>query len=419
MIDIESQIMFQKLTQLPPDHRIADMKKRLEVALLLVFGSSLLAQAPPTRARGGRGGSATPPAYEVRSDRTVTFRLGAPEASTVQVSGDFGAAAAMTKDQDGMWTATIGPLRPAIYNYTFTVNGVRVLDPANPWTGTADRTPGSSLFEVKADSPALYDPQPVPHGSLHVHYYNSKKFGGALRMLYVYTPPGYETSSVRYPSLYLMHGAGGNESSWVIQGRANIILDNLIAQGTAKPMIVVMPYGRPNESTTLNPFASDPDPLPSDPAAALSRAFFLGAAVFPNDAVEDVVPYIDKNYRTASGADNRAIAGMSMGGNQTLAIGLNNLDAFHYLGAFSAVIFNPTIEKDYALAFADVAATNKKLKVFYVYCGDADMLFASNKSFHELLDQKKIKHTFVESKEGHVWRNWRDYLVDFAPRLFR
>jgi enterochelin esterase-like enzyme len=334
------------------------------------------------------------------------FRLRAPEATAVQVTGDFGAATPMTKGEDGTWTATVGPLRPAIYNYAFTVNGVRALDPANPWTGTADRTPGASQFEVKAEAPAPYDPQAVPHGTLHINYYNSKKFGGALRMVYVYTPSGYETSSTRYPTLYLMHGAGGNESSWVTGGRANIILDNLIAQRKARPMIVVMPYGRPNESTTLNPAATAPPAAPGTP-------------VFPNDVVEDVVPYIDKTYRTASGADNRAIAGLSMGGNQTLHIGLNNLDTFHYIGAFSPVIFNETAEKDHAPAFADMAATNKKLKVFYIYCGDADTLFASNKSFHELLDQKKLKHTFVETKEGHVWRNWRDYLADFAPRLFR
>jgi enterochelin esterase-like enzyme len=388
------------------------MKKSLSLILLFAFSSSLLAQAPPAQGRGGRGGrgggGAAPavPAYAVQSDRTVTFRLRAPEATVVQVTGDFGDATAMTKGADGTWTATVGPLRPAIYNYAFTVNGVRVLDPANPWTGSADRTPGSSQFEVRADGPTPYDPQSVPRGALHINYYNSKKFGGVLRMIYVYTPPGYETSSTRYPSLYLMHGAGGSESSWVTAGRANIILDNLIAQGKARPMIVVMPYGRPTESTTLNPLASAP------PAAE-------GGPVFPNDVVEDVVPYIDKNYRTASGADNRAIAGLSMGGNQTLSIGLNNLDTFHYIGAFSPVIFNQTVEKDHAPAFADVAVTNKKLKTFYIYCGDADTLFASNKSFHELLDQKKIKHSFIQTEEGHVWRNWRDYLADFAPRLFR
>jgi len=382
------------------------MKKTLLFALLLVCCLSVFGQAPPARGRGGAGNAPAGPAYEVRPDATVMFRLRAPEATAVQVTGDFGDATPMTKGQDGFWTAAVGPLRPAIYNYAFTVNGVRTLDPANPWTGTADRTPGASQFEVKAAAPATYDVQATSHGALHIHYYNSKKFGGALRMVYVYTPPGYETSSTRYPTLYLMHGAGGNESSWVTGGRANLILDNLIAQGKARPMIVVMPYGRAGQSTTIGP------PAPASPAET-------NAPVFPNDVVEDVVPFIDKTYRTGSGADNRAIAGLSMGGNQTLNIGLNNLDTFHYIGAFSPVIFNQTAERDHAPAFADVAATNKKLKVFYVYCGDTDTLFASNKSFHELLDQKKIRHNFVETKEGHVWRNWRDYLADFAPRLFR
>jgi enterochelin esterase-like enzyme len=386
--------------------KIRAMKKTLLLILVFAFSSSLGAQG----ARGGR--FLVAPAYAVQADRTVTFTLRAPEATAVQVTGDFGNATAMIKGADGTWSATVGPLRPAIYNYAFIVNGVRTLDPGNPWTGAADRTPGISQFEVKADGPAPYDPQSVPHGALHINYYNSKTFGGALRMVYVYTPPGYEVSSARYPSLYLMHGAGDTESGWVTKGRANIILDNLIAQGQVRPMIVVMPYGCPGEPTTLSPLAS----APAAGQACGSAPVF---PVFPNDVVEDVVPYIDKTYRTASGADNRAIAGLSMGGNQSLYIGLNHLDTFHYIGAFSAVIFNPTEEKDHAPAFADVAATNKKLKVFYIYCGDADMLFASNKSFHELLDQKKVKHTFVETKEGHVWRNWRDYLADFAPRLFR
>jgi enterochelin esterase family protein len=225
--------------------------------------------------RGGRGGAQATLAYEVRADRTVTFRLRAPEATAVQVTGDFGESAVMTKGDDGTWTTTVGPLRPAIHNYAFTVNGVRALDPANPWTGSADRTPGASQFEVKGDAPALYDLQPVPRGALHVNYYASKKFGGAPRSVYVYTPPGYETSSTRYPVLYLMHGAGGNESSWVTAGRANVILDNLIAQSKARPMIVVMPYGRPGASTSLGPAAPAPSAAPGGPT-------------FPNDVVEDV-----------------------------------------------------------------------------------------------------------------------------------
>jgi enterochelin esterase family protein len=311
----------------------------------------------------------------------------------------------MTKGTDGLWTASVGPLRPAIYNYNFTVNGVRVLDPANPWLGTADRNPGSALMTVPGDAPMPWDPQNVAHGTVHINYYNSKSYGNALRMVYVYTPPGYETSNARYPALYLMHGAGGNESSWVTAGRANIILDNLIAQGKAKPMVVVMPYGRAGESTMLNPFAPPPTAE--------------GTIMFPNDMVADVVPFAEKAYRLTANADNRAIAGLSMGGNQTLQIGLNHLDIFHAIGAFSPVIRNAQAEQDHPTAFADVAATNKKLKLFYIYCGVDDTLFASNKSFHELLDQKQIKHVFIETKEAHVWRNWRDYLADFTPRLFR
>ena len=356
----------------------------------------------------GKGKAAPAPqlGYEVRADRTVVFRLRAPDASVVQVTGDYAdGATAMIKGADGVWSATVGPLRPALYNYAFTVNGARVLDPVSPMIGTADRNPGSSLFEVKGDAPAPWDAQNVPHGTVHVNYYNSKKFGGALRMVYVYTPPGYEASTARYPAMYLMHGAGGSESAWFTAGRANIILDNLIAQGKAKPMIVVMPYGRAGISTTL-------DPSPAAPAAA-------GAPTFPQDVVEEVIPFVEKLYRITANADSRAIAGLSMGGNQTLQVGLTHLDTFHYIGAFSPVIFNASVDQDHAPAFADVAATNKKLKLFRIYIGDTDTLLESNKSYHALLDQRGVKHTFTLTKEGHVWRNWRDYLADFAPQLFR
>jgi enterochelin esterase-like enzyme len=382
---------------------------RMRIALAgLIFVSALVwgqgkgkAPAPPA----GRG-AAVQLGYEVHADRTVLFRLRAPEATVVQVTGDFAdGATPMTRGADGTWTATVGPLRPAIYNYAFTVNGQRVLDPASPMIGTADRNPGASLFEVKGDALAPWDAQSVPHGTVHVNSYNSKKFGGALRMVYVYTPPGYEASTARYPVMYLMHGAGGNESSWFTAGRANIILDNLIAEGKAKPMIVVMPYGRPGTSTTL-------DPSPAPPAV-------VGAPAFPQDVVEDVIPFVEKLYRITANADNRAIAGLSMGGNQTLEIGLTHTDLFHYIGAFSPVIFNATVDQDHAPAFSNVAETNKRLKLFRIYIGDTDTLLASNQSYHALLDQRGVKHVFTLTKEGHVWRNWRDYLVDFAPWLFR
>ena len=382
------------------------------IALLLALPSPLPAQAP-TAAPGGRGrrGPAVPavPAYEVRVDRTVTFRLLAPEASSVALTGDFAdAPQPMTKGADGAWTATVGPLRPAIYNYAFAIAGVRVADPANPLLQTGDRAAGLSLFEVKGDKPSPWTIQPVPHGTVHISTYTSKKFD-APRMMFVYTPPSYDSSSARYPALYLLHGAGGAESSWFTAGRANLILDNLIAEGRAKPMIVVMPYGRSGPSAMFGPLpAAPPDPLGLPATLA-----------FPNDVVEDVIGFAEKNYRISPRSEDRAIAGFSMGGLQALVVGTTHLDQFRYIGAFSPVIFNWSAEQDFKDAFADPAATNKKLKQFYIYCGKVDMLFASNKSFHELLDKKHITHTFVESEGGHVMWNWRDYLVDFAPRLFR
>jgi enterochelin esterase family protein len=384
------------------------MRTTLILAFAIASGSLLWAQAPPAPpgGRGGRG-AAAPPSYEVRPDRTVTFRLPAPDATSVSVGGDFAdGARPMTKDADGTWSATVGPLRAALYTYTFTVNGVRVVDPTNPMIGAGDRTAGPSLFEIKGDKPALWDLQPVAHGSVHVNYYLSKKFD-AERLMYVYTPPGYDTSTAKYPALYLMHGAGGIESSWFATGRANLILDNLIAEGKARPMVVVMPYGRPGPAPTLGS-SSRTSPGPQ-----------TLAVVFPNDVIDDVIGFAEKAYRISSRPDDRAIAGLSMGGNQALLVGLTHLDMFRYIGAFSPVIFNQSATVEYKAAFADAAATNRKLKQFYIYCGTKDTLFASNKSFHELLDQRQITHTFVETEGAHVWWNWRDYLADFAPRLFR
>ena len=385
------------------------MRNTFLLVLSVGIGSLLLAQAPtpgtPSAGRGGRGGAPlAQPAYEVHSDRTVTFKLRAPEATDVKISGDFTQTAqAMTKAADGTWSLTVGPLHPAIYNYAFTVNGVRVVDPANPMLGAADRGTGSSLFEVKGDKPAPWDVQPVPHGTVHINYYVSKKFESP-RMVYIYTPPGYETSTGRYPALYLMHGAGGEESSWFAEGRANLILDNAIAEGKAKPMIVVMPYGRPSPSAMFGPNTPTPQ---------------TQGVVFPNDVVEDVIPFAEKTYRISARADDRAIAGLSMGGNQTLEVGLTHLDTFHYIGAFSPVVFNQSVEQDFKELLGDSAASNKKIKLFYIYCGKTDTLFPSIQSFSKLLDERHIHHKFIETEEWHVWRNWRDYLADFVPRLFR
>jgi enterochelin esterase-like enzyme len=374
--------------------------------LSLIFSSLTLAQAPGKAAKGGGRAAPAEPGYQISADRKVTFHLRAPQAATVTVSGDFATGPqTMTKGPDGTWAATFGPLRPAIYNYRFTVDGLATNDPNNPWIAAADRGNGASLLEVKGDKPAPWSIQPVPHGNVHIHTYVSKTMN-APRNVYVYTPPGYETSTTRYPALYLMHGAGGSEASWTSAGRANVILDNLVAEGRAKPMIIVMPYGRAGQSTTFGPA---PVVVPADQRNL----------TFPNDVVPDVIDFVEKNYRIAPRADNRAIAGLSMGGNQTLIIGLNHLDLFHYVGAFSPVIMNANAEEDFKTLFADSAGANKKLKVFNIYIGKEDTLYMSNVSFHHLLEQKQIKHVFTETEGAHVWWNWRDYLVDYAPRLFR
>jgi enterochelin esterase-like enzyme len=363
----------------------------------------LMSAQPPQAARGGRGNA--PPqiiSCEVKQDHSVTFRLRAPEASDVKVGGDFiQGPQAMTKADDGVWSVTLGPLNPAIYSYSFRVNGVSVLDPVNPMIKLGERG-SESMFEVSGEKPALYDMENVPHGTIHVNYYDSKSLA-ATRRVDVYTPPGYEAGKTVYPVLYLLHGSGDTEAGWTTVGRANLILDNLITAGKAKPMIVVMPYGRARPDVYLAPFAS-----------ANTQA-----DAFSNDLLKDVVPYVEKFYRISGKPDQRAIAGLSMGGGQALQIGLHNLDQFHSIGAFSAALRAQNVEEQYKDLLGDPAGTNKKLKVFYIACGKTDSLFEPAQSFDQILTTHQIHHTFAPSEEGHVWRNWRNYLADFAPQLFR
>ncbi len=345
------------------------------------------------------------PAYTIQPDRTVIFSLRAPDATSVKLSGDFvQGAQEMHKAEDGTWSVVVGPLKPSIYNYTFSIDGVRDIDPGNPMVKLGDRS-SESIFEVPGDAPATYDIQPVPHGTVHINYYESK-VAGALRSMLVYTPPGYEAGKAKLPVLYLLHGSGDTEFGWVTVGRANLILDNLIAQGKAKPMIVVMPYGRPAGDVMLVPAKAAQTPAPSNQNA-----------LFGQDLLEEVIPNVEKLYRVSAKADDRALAGLSMGGGQTLEIGLSHLDTFHYIGAFSAGI-RGNLEDTYKGFLSDPGAANKKLKVFYIAVGKTDSLFAASKSLDEMLTKRDIKHTFSPSEEGHVWRNWRDYLIEFTPMLF-
>jgi enterochelin esterase family protein len=379
------------------------MKRLSRFAISLAFAGLLAAQVPPPAAgRGGRGNA--PPAInscEVHPDRTVTFRLRAPDATDVKVGGDFvQGASALQKGDDGVWSVTLGPLNPAIYSYTFRIQGVSVLDPVNPMIKRGERT-SESLFEVPAEAPLPYDMQASPHGTVHENWYQSKSLN-AWRRIDVYTPPGYEAGKATYPVLYLLHGSGDTESGWVSIGRANLILDNLIAAGKAKPMIVVMPYGRARQDVYLGAAVPQTDPK-----------------AFENDLLQDVMPYAEKLYRISAKPADRAIAGLSMGGGQALNVGLHHLDIFHSIGAFSAALRTQTMDEQYKEILADPAGTNKRLRVFYIACGKTDSLFEPAQAFHETLTKKEIRHTFAPSEEGHVWRNWRNYLADFAPQLFR
>jgi enterochelin esterase-like enzyme len=369
------------------------MSRTISLAPVL-FAALAVAQTPQTPQK---------PPFEIHPDRTVTFQLRAPGATDVKISGDFvQGPQTMQKGDDGVWSFTSAPLNPAVYSYTYLIHGVRVLDPVNPNIKPGERT-SESMFEVKGDQPAPYDVQAVPHGTVHVNWYTSKTVG-APRRLYIYTPPGYEAGSARYPVLYLLHGSGDTESGWVTIGRANLILDNLIAAGKAKAMLIVMPYGRPLPAVSLGPVAN--------PAAADRNAF-------GNDLLEDVIPFVESHYRVSAKADDRALAGLSMGGGQTLQVGLSHMDTFHYIGAFSAGIRGQKPEEQYKDVFADPAGANKRLKVFYIACGKADGLFAASQGLSEALDKAQVKHKFVASEEGHVWRNWRNYLAEFTPMLFR
>jgi enterochelin esterase family protein len=301
----------------------------------------------------------------------------------------------MNKDDDGLWSITLGPAEPDIYVYSFIVDGLEITDPVNPvikfW-----RT-SKNLVEVPGEPPMFFQQQPVGHGVLHIHKYESKS-PGVARGLYVYTPPGYETSqNAPYPVLYLLHGMGDSEDTWTVVGRANVIVDNLLAKNKAKPLVIVMPYGH----------------TPSAPPDMRSLGNY---EAFEKDLIEDVIPYIQERYRVSSDQKDRAIAGLSMGGGQALTVGLGNIELFAWVGAFSSAV--PKGQKlDNLLAKPKV--TNDKLNLLWVGCGRKDFLFDDNEKLLEMLKAKKVKHVARITDGAHDWRVWRRYLNEFVPLLFK
>lgn len=343
---------------------------------------------------------------EVAADGTVTFRFRDPNAHEVMLllEGRY-QPIPMQRGDDGLWTLTLGPLQPEIYGYSFIADGVPLMDPVNPLIKPNLLTPQSMVLVPAAD-PEPWEATDVPHGVVEHHFYHSAVIGDN-RDYYVYTPPGYDPRhGTRYPVLYLLHGYSDDASGWTSVGRANFILDNLIAQNRVQPMIVVMTlgYGTPQ---MLN-FGW----------TAFSHTELVGENMtrYRQALLQEVIPQVEAAYRVKTDRDDRAIAGLSMGGAESLFVGLNDLDRFSWVGSFSA----GGLASDYASQFPDLSANaNKKLHLLWIACGTSDPLIKSNRAFREWLTSRGVRHTDIETPGVHSWLVWRDNLVHFLPLLFR
>ena len=338
---------------------------------------------------------------EIHADRTVTFRVRAVNATNVSVSGEWpGGTKPMSKDGRGLWSATLGPLEPDLYGYSFSIDGFQTIDPGNSAVKPM-RSPRTSILEIPGETPKPWEFVPaMPHGTVRVHTYQSKSLG-RRRGLNVYTPPGYDQKSGSYPVLYLLHGAGDNEATWTALGRAQFITDALLNDGKTRPMIIVMTDGHAIPPGSVGTNTAD-------------RARAVGA--YESDLLGDVMPFVEKNYRVKSGPANRAIIGLSMGGGQSLTIGLNHPELFAWIGGMSSAVSDP--DKTIASALEDAKVTNKKLKLLWFACGKDDFLLKRNQEFDDVLTKHGIHHEYRETAGNHSWPVWRRYLVDFLPLLF-
>lgn len=355
----------------------------------------------------------------INADLSVTFRVQAGGAKSVQLLMELGQTTYdMVRRADGLWEVTTKPLLPGFHYYGISVDGFASNDPGSRVFFAARKE--VSGLEVPGPDSDFFAIKDVAHGAVRAEWYLSKSTG-QIRRIFVYTPPGYDRNTDRYPVLYLQHGLGEDEAGWSDQGHENFILDNLIAANKAKPMIVV----NENGMTGVN-FQPPPPPRPgangnSLPSPRGVSRFFMEERYAPFDKIvsTDLVPYIDANFRTIADRDHRAIAGLSMGGAQAMRIGLNHLDQFSYIGAFSPAIEITDTSKDYDGIMANPAKLNRELHLLWVGIGSDDFLFAPVKESHELLKKAGINHVWVESSGAHVWTVWRKYLADFAPRLFQ
>jgi len=364
---------------------------------------------------------------EISANNNVTFRIKAPKAATVQLSGNWmpmvpnanGQGASrelvdLVKDTQGIWSTTIEGMAPELYGYTFIVDGVNTLDPSNLKVARDGTFRVESLLYVSGAESDLYWSKTGPKGTLHQVWYDSKSLRLTRRMQ-VYTPPGYENSSEAFPVLYLLHGGGGDEEAWPTLGVAPNILDNLINSGKAKPMIVVMTNGNPNQAAanTITPEISTLE-LPIGG---------MGSMLFEKSLVADVIPFIESHFRVVKNKENRALTGLSMGGLQTINTTFENPNLFSYIGVMSMGFadlsrFGITVDiskRDQQIE--DLKKANPAL--YWIACGKEDFLIESVVTMRKELDKHNFKYVYRESEGGHTWTNWRIYLSEFVPMLFQ
>lgn len=407
------------------------------LAVLLAAATAGAQPAAPARPQ-------LPKSPEVHPDRTVTFRLSAPNANDVTLNGswDNGTNIKMTKDETGIWSTTIGPLAPQLWGYWYIVDGVKALDPSNGET-QRDGMRYDNLLMISGPESEPWQFKDVPHGTVQAVWYASPTLKLAQRRMMVYTPPGYETTTRRYPVLYLLHGGGGDEDAWLTMGRANIILDNLIAQGKVTPMIVVMPNGNATQTVSQG-YGYGPipraqaviAPAPPPVQAAQAPGALRGsqgapeqgrggggrgmqpqvyAGSYPESLVKDVIPFVEKRYRVIADKDHRAIAGLSMGAGHTLLATQNNPGVFGYIGVFSGGTRNP----DEAFENQLEAVKQGGVKFYWLGAGSTDMAREGTMKLHELVQKHGFKTTYREIPGRHYWFLWRDFLANFAPLMFQ
>lgn len=350
-------------------------------ALLILACLNINAQRPPVIS-----------SPEVHADNSVTFRVHAPKAQNVKLEAQFlKSPVAMAKDSVGVWSITVAPVKPDIYPYSFWVDSIQINDPNNTLI-FANENFKNSLVDVPGSTPLIHSLQNVPHGKISYQYYKSATLGTTRRLL-VYTPAGFDASGkTKYPVLYLIHGGSDTEETWTKVGRANLIADNLIAQGKAKPMIIVMPYGNVRPSAMPN---------------------------FTQDVIKDIIPYIEANYPVLTDSKNRAVAGFSVGGGQTLNIGLTNTDKFAYVCSYAPYTATEEFKKNFSNYAPNAELMNKQLKLFTISVGTDDFLYESVKQNIALFREKglNVKDYIVDG--GHTWMNCKLFLATTLQEIFK